>query len=719
MGGGSRLMQRSPGFWVLVSLLGSAVAWAQQPVWINEDGVPERPRARGLPPASPAPPAPTKRSDQALPAVPMPDLPGSEPGPGPTPLPKPEAKEVRAPAADSVSPDYEFALPPVGEEIDTYVEILTLWQKRRQATEGYEIAAAGQLIEEILARFRKMGGTGPLGSSMPGIGAELAREALQAEEQNNAALSVQLAETAVLFAPDVPETHLTLARVRFAINKLDLEGVFAALKGAWVAQTSEIGSLIELALDVIAVLIIALAAWLILTSLPLFLRSLPLLVHDVGHLMPAGVSRFQAYIFIGLLSLLPILLGIGPQMIALSWLLLCWGYLSWRERRVVLVVWGLCAAIPLLVGLGSALIGPRAAEARLIFRATHDLGKADARDRIAQLVERDPDDALALAALALIEKRHGRLDAAREAWNRAIARQPDAAWLHCNLGNALMLKGEAEAALAAYKRATELDPTLIHAHMNIANVFFKQRKNAQAQSAAAIAMGIDRKRFGQFQAVLDGARPGEHNLSILDIPIPTGVLVKRVLDGLGIGTAIADQVAKVLFLGLPTMFMFLVCLCALVLLIAYGIAIGRVRTAHACPRCGDPACTRCDDTPDPEVCAQCYHVFQGSSLNMDRSLKARKEDSIRRYRARRNVLRRLLSLIAAGTGHLLVGASIRGVLLVFVLSLLGSALVLRNGFAPSLFVVEASFPVVKTGLLVAGILALIGVSNFSASRLER
>jgi hypothetical protein len=107
---------------------------------------------------------------------------------------------------------------------------------------------------------------------------------------------------------------------------------------------------------------------------------------------------------------------------------------------------------------------------------------------------------------------------------------------------------------------------------------------------------------------------------------------------------------------------------ATALVVAFLVAMGvvtvlarRLKLAHACVRCGEPASRRVDgpDVPN-ETCAACFHAFVSTKSRIDAGVRLRKENAIRRRNHRRATLIVALS-VWPGTGHLFAGAMARGV----------------------------------------------------------
>ncbi|HEY3160657.1 MAG TPA: tetratricopeptide repeat protein [Vicinamibacterales bacterium] len=120
---------------------------------------------------------------------------------------------------------------------------------------------------------------------------------------------------------------------------------------------------------------------------------------------------------------------------------------------------GAPAYAPALVGKGQALLSlNRDSDARAAFEAAlkADPSLANLGPRIDVLKFREIQNLIAAARQAM---NAGRLDEAREAYQRAIAATPDSAVLYRELGMVERRRGDTAAALEQFNRAVALDPT--------------------------------------------------------------------------------------------------------------------------------------------------------------------------------------------------------------------------------------------------------------------
>ncbi len=102
--------------------------------------------------------------------------------------------------------------------------------------------------------------------------------------------------------------------------------------------------------------------------------------------------------------------------------------------------------------------------------AAYDAGDyTQAADIWRQVLQINPNDAVAHASLGFILGEQGQYEAAEAAHREAIRLDPNFALAHASLGFILGEQGQYEAAEAAFREAIRLDPNLALAHNNLGN----------------------------------------------------------------------------------------------------------------------------------------------------------------------------------------------------------------------------------------------------------
>jgi hypothetical protein len=140
--------------------------------------------------------------------------------------------------------------------------------------------------------------------------------------------------------------------------------------------------------------------------------------------------------------------------------------------------------------------------------------------------------------------------------------------------------------------------------------------------------------------------------AILGLPVrPESIHVRAV-----------SQVWRWLGAGTPRLSFAILAVVAVALLLMMAWIRRPLRLASECERCGMAACRRCNpEMPDLRHCGQCHHAFV-LNVAIDQQLRIKKEIEAHRHALATGRLRRLVSLLLAGGGQLITGATLRGLL---------------------------------------------------------
>ena len=110
-----------------------------------------------------------------------------------------------------------------------------------------------------------------------------------------------------------------------------------------------------------------------------------------------------------------------------------------------------------------------------------------------QLLEQGHDTPQSWNSLGLLYEQEGKLDQAREAYERALGLNPDYADSHNNLGAMHLKAGEIEKAVRAFRKAHEIDVQAPQPLVNLGNAYLQVERFQDAASAfgKALQMGPD------------------------------------------------------------------------------------------------------------------------------------------------------------------------------------------------------------------------------------
>lgn len=122
----------------------------------------------------------------------------------------------------------------------------------------------------------------------------------------------------------------------------------------------------------------------------------------------------------------------------------------------------------------------------------HQLGRLNLAEQIyRQVLEVDPDQAVAIHLLGLIAHQGGQLSEAELLYRRALGIQPDYAEAHSNLGAALKQSGKREEAISHFRRVVELRPDLLKGYHQLGYALVENGKADDAVACFQSALKLD------------------------------------------------------------------------------------------------------------------------------------------------------------------------------------------------------------------------------------
>jgi tetratricopeptide (TPR) repeat protein len=496
--------------------------------------------------------------------------------------------------------------------------------------------------------------------------------------------SLVVAQTAVDLSPDVPFTHFALAETQLA-NGFNFLGaareVQLGLTRLWKDPRYSASAWANVGTE--ALLAWVATTWVVVVLLAM--RRVRFLFHDVRHLVAGAAAKWQISILLVVVLALPVLFGLGPFYVLIALFAGMTFYLEWRERLVAAALLVGVALTPVAgawLAQGVAFFGTPAEDAYLVERGGVEAPAALAR--IQKRVSEDRGQFQDLYALGRYETRRGHLDEAIPHFQKASALRPSDARLLTNLANAYFAKGDADNAQDLYTTASGVEPGLAAPYFNVARLSARRAALLPADQAAAESeKGQNALNMAQrLDASLLTREDAPDKATLNRLLIEPGLLNTDLLalsDQDIVSRAQTELSERLMGNGVEASMARMVGLAALALCVVLGGIFARGR-AHACDRCGRAVCRHCD--PELKVgspmCYQCVRAFRGGSgVSPDAQIAKRLE--AHRYNIRRQRLTLGVSLLVSGTGHVVVGAVVRGALYVFLFLFCAAEILLRHG----------------------------------------
>ncbi|SEN21849.1 hypothetical protein SAMN05444354_13447 [Stigmatella aurantiaca] len=634
-------------------------------VYEDEDRAPaRRPGRSKRPVAEDAPPEePPERG--ATPSI-------APPTAAPT-APKPAAPKAETPAR---TPPPPLLAPRVSD-----ADLLAVWERWVQARAAKDTAAADQARKDLLKLRDEVAA-----SDFDTFSASLLRESqarLQAKDMTSA---VHLAEDAASLSPNLPYARFVLADAYARRDPGSVGKYMGEFQAALAAVVKDPRYLRPALANTVATALLALLATAVAVVGVLFLRRIRYFLHDIHHVFPRGVGRWQSIMVVVAILLMPVLLRLGvvPVLVVLLGMVVL--YLSAAERTVAAVLLALVGLIPLIAGQvakATTFAGTVAEDVYLLERGGFAADDAAARLLVRQ--EAKESTFAELFALGRYEARRGQLEEATQHFKAAVALRQRHALLLTNFGNALLASGDVDGATRLYQEAAQADTSLAAAPYNLAQIYRRRARElpddkvgAELQRASetmAVAQRLDASLVGR------DVPPDDRLLAnqlLLSPALPVADML-ALADGSAAGKRVQSQLDRML-LGAsgPVARFYPLVLAGLLFLL--GSVRDRLRASKGCEKCGRTVCRRCD--PDlgmgSFLCSQCTNVFARKGV-VPEPMRARKQAEVQRHQTWLGRISLALGAVVSGAGHVFSGLPVRGALYCFPFLLAVTVLLMTQG----------------------------------------
>jgi tetratricopeptide (TPR) repeat protein len=430
--------------------------------------------------------------------------------------------------------------------------------------------------------------------------------------------------------------------------------------------------------DMLVVICLALLSTTALFAFALFLRYRRSAAHDfrelLGRRFSPGVSTVLAYA----LLLLPLFLWFGPMWLALFWMALFFGYATKVERGLTIALLLICAVLPIATAWGAYRVaGVDSPVVRAAVASDDRSYSPETVRRLRELVEVIPDNPKLQLLLGNLLVQEGDEQQASVHYRRAIQLSDTLAGAHVNLGNLHFLDNDFVAATTEYERAQSLDPRMTIAYYNQSVAAGELYKYDQQGAKLAEAKKYDRGYVDRLVANPPAQKVVRYNLPIDDAWTLAESIAKkkgsRDVFGNFASFDLVRSALNTLTFG------------SLLALVAGVVTYLLRRTAGfagSCIKCGRTFCHRCKSSRESAIyCTQCIHIYlkrDGVSIDTKRA----KLEEVQEYQQGTLSMRKWLSAFVPGSGHLLDGATIRGVIIVILFMLFFCTALLLGRLAP-------------------------------------
>jgi hypothetical protein len=408
-------------------------------------------------------------------------------------------------------------------------------------------------------------------------------------------------------------------------------------------------------------------------------RQFGIVAYDLSRALPAGFSSNQATILLLGLILLPGVLAQSPLLSAI--LLLATLSIVQRpaERAASILIFALLAALPLTDDLLTRRLLFDNSPEHALLEAQHTYCPRACIDALPAPLE-GRDAPLSAYTNALTRWRAGELDAPMalepelDSWQDPVIRARG----YTLLGAALIAAERGEDAVVALNKAEALDVT------SAAPAFNAMRAHQLLGQTEAANQALTRANDRDLYAVTDrlDIKRKDQNSYLLVEPIPPRRFweaAERRLASQPAPPVIGQLWPYLAGPQLPLASAHALGLLGLLVAAAGAGLVKRGKTSSPCPRCGMPRDPHdAQRTTGHPECLLCYQTFVGG-VRLDFGTKLAAEKLLASRSATQRSMRRIGAAMLPGSGHILAGRALSGLLIAWMLVFGGALLYAQQG----------------------------------------
>ncbi len=363
--------------------------------------------------------------------------------------------------------------------------------------------------------------------------------------------------------------------------------------------------------------------------------------HDLFETARRFLPEELARLFAWCVFLLPLLVWAGGLWLVLFWLAFCFRYMRLPEKAVAASVFIMIGLAP--VGVAVVLDRFEAStdpEMRVVVSAIQAGYNPDTVRRLKNVVSAHDDQPELHLLLGNSYLDGDLLGEAFDEYQRVLQMNASDTSALVNIGNVYYRLGEFGQAVNQYKQAISVQPDLAGAYWNLYLAQTELLHFAEADQSLSTARDLDSDHIGTLLA-----RKKSANGPVLLVNQHADLA--RIKRGLRSGSILPAEQAHGLLNPLS-----LASGAALVFALLLGIGTSG-SLAQACRRCGRAHCARCRlDATTGGYCARCVSLFVTRAgvtgdVRRDEMARLERRDTVT------NIVRRLLTILLPGAGHIM------------------------------------------------------------------
>jgi tetratricopeptide (TPR) repeat protein len=513
----------------------------------------------------------------------------------------------------------------------------------------------------------------------------LIRESEKASRKGDADHAVRMAIYSIKFSPDLPQPYFELARTLWHQNPFQLHKILPELLKGEVVQFQYYPSSLKLIYNMFYILSNAALMTFIIFGIVVMIKYFPLYFYDIRKSMTQEISRLLLNSLKIFILFIPFFFRLDMLWALLFWSVLLWGYVSKREKQLILVFLIVLVYLPFFLRSSSSFLdGPSSDIILEMHQANHEDWVKSTEEKLQAWLTNHPDDSEVLFSLGLAEKREGHYPVAEEFYRRATQQDSKFSEAFSNLGNVYLAQKQTSLAIFSYQKATDLNPNRGAYYYNLYRAYSQETfLSSKIDKAFQRARQLDPNLVDYYTNIDTPHRPPNFNRLVIDEVLTPQRLWNRFLDQFIGKEGFLFRLFKAWFEKIPTRVPFLAPILFLGFLIGMSRYTRTKRFLTRCPMCGSPTYRFYLGTSDEEfICFNCYRIFiQKEKLHP--KIVEKKSIQVRQFQKQNHLISRFLSFFFVGFGYLWSEQFFKGLLFLFIFFIFILRFIYWNGVMPS------------------------------------
>jgi Tfp pilus assembly protein PilF len=527
----------------------------------------------------------------------------------------------------------------------------------------------------------------------------LVNESQKLIRSGEASEAVRLAKAAKKIAPDFPQPSWALAQAYGEENKLNFFRVIGEyLKGDLIAFKN-FKTFALIAGNSYFIFFFAFFLTIIVFSFVLLIKHYNLLAKDSGDFFSQKTYAIPGYVWAGIVVTLPVILGIGPILIACYWLVILALYASKKEKQAIFSIALLLVLSPLAFETAASMVLINQ-EGLLdsLYKANYEDWSQETEKELEAYLKTQPLDLDVIFTLGLIKKKWGSLEEAKRYYMTFLESNPSSGVGINNLSNVYFAQGKLEQAEAAYKTALSIINNKASFHYNLYRTYLELYKflEAQKREELFIARRLDPQLIDYHLKKIYS--PTTYNRIIIDETISFKEFWNRAFQNSEEKKIVVYSLWPLFFKGIPYAYgiFFFILLSLFIFVLLFHQEVGK-NLSTRCHQCGRPMKRRrllSKGGMVSEFCSHCVNIYI-QELKRDANVNGRMIEEVEKHQRRQTLVWKLLTFGLPGSGQLWLGFTGIGILYVFIFFCFIVKILFWNGFMKDPFLLNYSGSLLK------------------------